>query len=125
MDADVLIKEANISRADGLSFDTPIICDADGRILKYFLDKNGNLICGHIFNIRKTRIDDEGLIVKIYDSNPPAELYFNNLDDKPSPNETPSDNKTSETTGSEWLADKQLSLNGFEPEGEQMELDFH
>ena len=106
------IKKANISHADGMSFDTPILCDTDGRVLKYFIDADGNLICGHIFNIHVTRIDEDGVIVKIYESEQPAQILL----DESSTN--------AETVYSGWLPTKQLNLDGFEPEHEQTELDF-
>ena len=68
IDESVSLKDATISRADGTSGMSPVLCAADGRVLKYFLDLDGNLVCGHIFNIRNTDIDEDGIIVKVYDS---------------------------------------------------------
>ena len=82
-DDNVSIKKANITHADGTSFDTPVLCDTDGRVLKYFIDADGNLICGHIFNIHVTRIDEDGIIVKIYESEQPAQILLDERNSLP------------------------------------------
>ncbi len=119
LDEKIAIKEANVSHTNGTSFDTPILCDAEGRVLKYFFNKNGDLICGHIFNIRKTHIDEDGIIVKIYDSGQTEQHS-----EQSSRNEIAEDVATIETSKQTWLSTKQLNLDGFEPEHEQTELDF-
>ena len=86
IDESVSLKDAKISRADGTSIMSPVLCAADGRILKYFLDADGNLICGHIFNVRNTEIDEDGIIVKVYDStqSDKAEIiYFDRIIKRP------------------------------------------
>ena len=86
IDESVSLKDAKISRADGTSIMSPVLCAADGRILKYFLDADGNLICGHIFNVRNPEIDEDGIIVKVYDStqSDKAEIiYFDRIIKRP------------------------------------------
>lgn len=82
LDESVSIRDAKISRADGTSITAPILCNKDGRVLKYFLDPDGNLICGHIFNIRSPEVDEEGTLVKVYDSAQaakPSIIYINRI----------------------------------------------
>ena len=62
------IKKVQFKNEDGDLFDSYVLCQGN-KTWKTFIDKNENLICGHIFPPPKeTEIKDEEIIVKVYES---------------------------------------------------------
>ena len=62
------IKKVQFKNGDGDLFDSYVLCQGN-KTWKTFIDKNENLICGHIFPPPKdTEIKDEAIIVKVYES---------------------------------------------------------